>query len=53
MASDEDLPICKTCKNCASIKPYTKKRYDIDCLDNPNLGGVTAGYRKCPGYKKR
>lgn len=46
-----DEPICGMCSNCLMLKKITGRRYEIDCKSNPNLGGVCAGYAKCPGFK--
>ena len=44
-------PVCVTCAHCAKLVKGKSHVYEIDCLKNPNLGGVTAGYKKCPSFK--
>lgn len=45
-------PVCESCKHCLMLKKDRGNVYMVDCADNPNLGGITGNYKKCPGYVK-
>lgn len=44
-------PICESCKNCLALKKV-RGLFEIDCKSNPNLGGVSQRYQRCPHYHK-
>ncbi len=51
--SEDYEPICCSCMNCRRIVKVTRTRYDLECIANPNLGGVTRSYGKCRSYARQ
>ena len=46
-------PICLTCIHGKNVHKVTGSRYELDCENNPNLGGVTKTFSRCRGYRKK
>ena len=48
----KNLPVCVDCSHCKTLTKPVGSCFDVDCLKNPNLGGVTGNYKKCPSFER-